>query len=142
MQGHSAKVRIAIVSFVATATAVILGAAFWPASGHDINTPAANGDAPEQVDAVEFDGWLYANPETGCLEQPPRGLDVPDVVPVEPQPAPDPEDDLGEHTYESEDHERVPLDLPGPHAQLEPWPACDESRSATTVGDSSQSRGD
>ena len=142
MQGHAARVRIAIVSFVAAAIAVILVAAFWPASGHDIDTSAANDDAPRPVDAAEFDGWLYANPDTGCLEQPPRGLGGPDVVPAEPQPAPDPEDDLGEHTYEAEDHERVPVDTPGPHAQLEPWPACDESRSATTVGNSSRSGGD
>ena len=135
MRGHTTKVRVAIVSVAVATTAVGLGAASWPASGHGIDTPAADGDAPDRVDAAEFDGWLYANPETGCVEQPPRGLDAPDVVPVEPRLP----EDLVEDKSEPDGHERVPLDLPGPHAQLEPWPACDESRSTTTVGEGSRS---
>ena len=135
MQGHAARFRTAIVSIVAATLAVVLGATFWPASGHDVDASAPGSDVPNNVDAVGFDGWLYANPETGCVEPPPRDLDPPDVVPAEPKPAPDAEGDLREHRAEPGERGRVPLDRDGPNVHVEPWPACDESRTATTVED-------
>lgn len=142
MQGHVPKFRTAIVSLVAAALAVVLGASFWPANGNEADASAADGDTPNNVEAAEFDGWLYANPETGCIDPPPRDLDLPDVVLVEPSPAPDGANDPEERMEEREEGDQVPpipYVVPDwPNVHVEPWPACGESRLAPTVGEGPQ----
>ncbi len=109
MFGLATRVRAATAVAGVVGLAVLLpGPSEWPANG-------------------EFDGRLYANPETGCLELPPDDWDATQTMPVDPMPPPRADD------RRREDIRRRLEELTGPDRQTdvrvhaEPWPACDGS---------------
>lgn len=121
--GVAAVVGLAVLFFVATA---------WPADGGVAeSTP---GESLTDAKIVEFDGRLYANPETGCIELPPDDWNSADVIPVEPTPSPGADDTHGERVDELLEGQRVPLLQGDAYVHAEPWPACDDPPATTPVG--------
>ena len=120
---------------VAAALVLALGAMYVPAGGQP---PGAQRDGPSSSSrAADFEGWLRADPETGCFEVPPEQGEGPQVVPAEDV---DPvqegsSGDLLEWLQDPPDDAQAPRpSMPGPPLHAEPWPTCDGQPDAMPVG--------
>ena len=131
---------LGLTTRVGTATGVVgavglavllLGTTVWPATGEGAESTTS--ESLTDADTVEFDGRLYANPETGCIDLPPDDWNSADVIPVEPRPSPRADDTNGERVDELLEGQRVPLLQGDTYVHAEPWPACDEPPTATPV---------
>ena len=78
----------------------------------------------------EFDGRLYANPETGCLELPPDDWNAPEIMPVDPMPSPRADYGSREDVRRRLEELRGPVREGGARVHAEPWPACNKPPSA------------
>lgn len=133
MLGLGTKVRTATAMAGVVGLAVLLlGMTVWPATGEGTESTRSKGVA--DADPVEFNGRLYANPETGCIELPPDDWGSADLVPVEPTPSPSADDTDREDLAELLEDLQVPRREGDAYAHSEPWPACDEPPKAAPVG--------
>ena len=133
MSGLATRVRTATgVAAVVGLAVLLLGTTVLPADGEGAeSTPS---ESLTDANIVEFDGRLYANPETGCIELPPDDWSSADVIPVEPTPSPGEDDMTGDRVDKLLEGQRVPLLQGDAYLHTEPWPACDEPPTTTPVG--------
>jgi hypothetical protein len=126
MLGLTTRVRtVTAVAAVVGLAVLLVGASVWPATGEGTEPTASEGIA--DADTVGFDGRLYANPETGCVEVPPDDWNSADIIPVEPIPPPRADDANRNGINDLLEYLQDPLRQAEPYVQAEPWPACDEA---------------
>lgn len=113
MRASTRSARGRLVAAVTFGGVVLVGGGLGPASGQ----PSADDDTSSVGATDTFDGVLYADPETGCLDTSP------------PQP---PEVRVWELQPDDEAPRRMLLEpTPGIHAR--PWPACQRPTDALPV---------
>lgn len=109
---------LATGGWAATAVAGVVGLA--------VLLPSTN----EWPASDEFDGRLYANPETGCPELPPDDWNATEIMPVAPMPSPSADDGSREDIHRRLEELRGPDWQSDAHVHAEPWPACDKPPNA------------
>lgn len=126
----SARTATAVAGVVGPAV-LLLGMTVWPATGAGAESTTSD---VADADEVEFDGRLYANPETGCIELPPDDWNSADVIPVEPTSTPSAEETNRDEVGKLLEDLQVPLLQGDAYVHAEPWPTCGEAPRTAPVG--------